>query len=799
MLELKQITKTYQSETETATALEDINLTFGDTGFVSILGASGSGKTTLLNIIGGLDHYTSGDLIIDGTSTEHFTDKDWDSYRNGSVGFVFQSYNLISHLNILENVKMSLTLSGISSKKAEHQAKKALKKVGLSKHLKKRPNQLSGGQMQRVAIARALVNDPQILLADEPTGALDTKTSIQIMKLIKKISKKRLVIMVTHNPELAEQYSTRIIEVRDGHIIKDSDPLNSHELQSKEGYKRIKVSMSFWSAIKSSLNNLLTKKGRTSLVTVAGSIGIISIGLVLSLSAGMKSYIDTMQEDTLAGTPITISSEQISFIPTEPPIKELNKQSTKDKQSDETISIKKENAPHQNIYDEKILKDQGTFIDYLQKKAKPYYSSMILKSGYQLKALTKNNKDEIQMVQENNQNSDLPFNPINAMKAASSATLFSEIPTEKQLVLSQYDILHTTDNHDFPVKEDEIAVVLNADGTIDSSLINALGLSDKEQVKISDLLGKQLSVVDNDHYYSETPEKLFFTIQSPNEEIYDTGTKATITTVFVPKETTSSLLGTPFVYTHALAKKMIDLDEQSKIVQVQKEHPDIDLLSPTNDKISDTVYEQTLQKLGGSQVPTDIAIYPLTFDDRNKVTDIIKDYNHLIEKKFGKDSKESETYAIQYSDMAKTMTEIMTTMIDTISIILTAFAAISLVVSSVMIGILTYVSVVERTKEIGIMRALGARKKDITRIFNAEAGLIGLFSGIFGVVVASLLSSPINSIIGKLLDINGFDAHLSIQNLVVLVCLSTILTLLAGFIPSKTAAKMDPVKALRTE
>lgn len=794
MLELKHIKKIYQSETETAVALDDINLTFGDTGFVSILGASGSGKTTLLNIIGGLDQYTSGDLIIDGTSTEHFSDKDWDSYRNGSIGFVFQSYNLISHLNILENVKMSLTLSGVSAKEADQRAKEALKEVGLSQHLKKRPNQLSGGQMQRVAIARALVNDPQILLADEPTGALDTKTSVQIMEIIKKISKKRLVIMVTHNPELAERYSTRIIEVRDGQVIKDTDPIDSQNLQSKEGYKRIKVSMSFWSAIKSSLNNLLTKKGRTTLVTIAGSIGIISIGLVLSLSAGMKSYIDTMQEDTLAGTPITISAEQVSFVPTRPNTED--KENTANKN---TISVKKEKVPHENIYDEKIL-EEGSFIDYFQKKAKPYYSSFILKSGYQLKALTENTDGNLQMVQENTQSSGMPTDPMAMMKmSAGPSNLFTEIPTEKELVLSQYEILYSKNKEGFPTKENEMAVVLNPDGTIDASVLQALGFNKEENIQASDLLGKKLSVIDNDHYYAENPENLFFTIQSPTQQMYDSGTEIEISTVFLPKETTSSLLSTPFVYTHPLGQKMIAFDQHSKIVAVQKEHPELDVLSPANEKITSKTYNQILQRLGGSEVPTEISIYPLTFDDRNKVTEIIKEYNQLIEKKFNKDKKEAEKYSIQYSDMAKTMTEMMTTMIDTISTILTAFAAISLVVSSVMIGILTYVSVVERTKEIGIMRALGARKKDITRIFNAEAGLIGLFSGVFGVIVASLLSIPINSIIGNLLDINGFDAHLSIENFITLILLSTILTLLAGFIPSKTAARMDPVKALRTE
>ena len=781
MLELKDIRKVYPTVGEESVALDNINLTFGESEFVSILGTSGSGKTTLLNIIGGLDKYTSGDLLVDGTSTKNFNDRDWDSYRNGTIGFVFQSYNLISHLSILDNVKMALSLSGISEKESVKRSKQALHEVGLEKHLTKRPNQLSGGQMQRVAIARALVNNPKILLADEPTGALDSKTSAQIMELIKEISKNRLVIMVTHNPELANQYSNRIIEVSDGLVVKDTAPYNvEHEKLS--GYKENKTSMSFITAIKSSLKNLLTKKTRTVMVTFAASIGIISVGLILAISSGMNSYIATMQEDVLANMPITISSSQ----PTQPVIKPPVENFGKEKELDESTLINKKESTeiHQNRYAEDYLEKGYTFIDYLEDNASDYYSNIIFTNGYNLKVLTKNEAGNIQEI-KNRQN---------------NTSLLSEIPEDKELVLKQYDIISSKEkDFKYPTKSNELVLIIGKDNSLSEETLTALGYDSDSQINFTDLLGKKLKIIDNNSYYQENADGSHFSVKPITEDMFNTGKEIEIVAIMKPKKSSTSLISSDIAYSKSLSDEMLNKESTSEIVSAQKRNKQINILSPSNESIESNMYTSVMQQLGGDVTPTKISVYPNTFDEREKVLDVVTDYNNLVEDKFGIDSDDYKLYSIRYSDMATTMTDSMTTLIDAVTLILVAFAGISLVVSSIMIGILTYVSVVERTKEIGIMRALGARKKDITRIFIAESTIIGLFAGLIGVSVAMLSTIPMNNVIENAIGTGGFDTNLSPLYAGLLILLSIILTFIAGYIPSKMAARKNPVEALRTE
>ncbi|MGX6961302.1 ATP-binding cassette domain-containing protein [Vagococcus xieshaowenii] len=787
MLELKNIRKTYQLGGQETVALEAVNLSFNRNQFVSILGQSGSGKTTLLNIIGGLDQYTSGDLIVEGTSTKTFKDKDWDSYRNTTIGFVFQSYNLISHLSVLENVKMALSLTGVSAKESEKRALEALTDVGLAEHARKRPNQLSGGQMQRVAIARALVNNPKILLADEPTGALDSKTSIQIMELIKKISHDRLVIMVTHNPELAEQYSDRIIRVADGSILEDTAPVMDLNT-SNAAFTKSKTAMSFFSAIKSSMKNLLTKKTRTALVTLAGSIGIISIGLVLALSNGMKSYIDDLQRETLSGIPITISQTSAGNF------EAMSEASNKETSKKDQITIKEPITTHQNIYDQDVLGKGESFIQYLEREAKGKFSNLTYDTGYQLNVLTTNQAGDVQQVKK----SDTDMNNPAAM--FSMGSLMTKLPENGDNILSQYEVIDSTNNRfSYPTKPDELVLFVNYDQSLNKDVAKALGLSDDNTQNIKTLLGKELRIISNDEFYEKSPMGNFFINQPINQTMYDNGLKGTIVAIMKPKEASASLINASIGYTATLEEQMLAKESSSNIVKFMKEHPTVNALSPSSDMIDEETNKTIMQKIGGNTSPTNISIYPSTFDEREAITNIISNYNNQVAKKFGEKSKDYTKYMIEYTDMAEMMTGMMTTMLDTITVILTAFAAISLIVSSVMIGILTYVSVVERTKEIGIMRALGARKKDITRIFNAEAGLIGLISGILGVIITILLTIPINAIVGKLIDMDGFKASLKPEYAIALIILSVILTLVAGFIPSKGAAKKDPVEALRTE
>ena len=772
MLQLKDIVKKYNTGGTEVEVLKKVNISFRESEFVSILGASGSGKTTLLNIIGGLDKYSSGDMLLMGRSTKEFTDRDWDSYRNGTIGFVFQSYNLIGHLSVIENVKLALSISGESNKENDIKAKKVLEDVGLGEHLYKKPNQLSGGQMQRVAIARALVTNPKVILADEPTGALDSKTSVQIMELIKEISKEKLVIMVTHNPELARKYSDRIVSVKDGEIIEDTKPYIEQE--GNNGYELKKTAMAFSSAIKSSFKNLLTKKFRSLMTVVASSIGIISIGLVLAISSGMDKYIKTMQNENLSSMPITISSNQINF--------GIGEDNNTSDSSEENLVPKSRRDVHKNLYSEDALGNGETFIKYIQENAKDYYSAIDFAKGYKIKALTKNTKGDIVDVKMDGQDN------------SRGNTIFSVLPEDKNLIMNQFEIVKSLEqNFEYP-KGDEVVLFTAKNNEIDKNVLKALGYSENAKVKYEDVLGKEFSIVDNNNYYTKVENR--FVPATVDEKMYNAGTKVKIVAIAKAKDSFTVPQFT-LGYTKKLQDSLLSKEVSSDIVKEQEKDKSKNIL--TNTKMDNEVATEVLSGLGANTEPSSILIYPKTFNDRDKIANTISEYNKKVADKYGAGTEDYNKYSITYSDMAKQMTSIMSQMINTITLILTAFAGISLVVSSIMIGILTYVSVVERTKEIGILRAIGARKKDITRIFIAEAGLIGFVSGAVGVIVSLGLALPISKTIAKALKIDNFSAGLDIKSAVGLILLSVILTLIASVIPSRMAAKKDPVEALRTE
>ena len=773
MLELKNIVKKYNTGGSEVEVLKSVNIHFRENEFVSILGASGSGKTTLLNIIGGLDKYTSGDMALMGRSTKEFKDRDWDSYRNGTIGFVFQSYNLISHLSVIENVKLALSISGHSNSENHEKAKKVLEDVGLAEHLYKKPNQLSGGQMQRVAIARALVTDPKIILADEPTGALDSKTSVQIMELIKEISKTKLVIMVTHNPELAKEYSDRIVLVKDGEIQEDTNPYVAGEV-ADNGFALKKTAMAFSSAIKSSFKNLLTKKFRTLMTVVASSIGIISIGLVLAISSGMDKYIQTMQNENLSSMPIMISANQINF-----GLSVDDDNSEKDSNGSELVPKSRRDV-HRNLYSVDSLGNGETFINYIQNNAKNYYSAIDFAEGYKLQALTKNTKGEVVAVKQE--------------QTSFNDSIFGVLPEDKNLIMNQYEVVKSSkDNFEYP-SDNEVVLFTAKNNEIDKATIKALGFDENAKVKYEDVIGKEFSVVENNNYYRKIADR--FVPRDVDAKMYDSGTKVKVVAILKAKDSFTRPQMT-IGYTRALQKAMIEKEEKSDIVVAQQKDKTRNII--TNQKMDSDTAEQILATLGAKTAPSTINIYPKSFNDRDKIAEVINDFNKKVADKYGPDSSDYHKYSITYADLAKQMTTIMSQMINTISLILSAFAGISLIVSSIMIGILTYVSVVERTKEIGILRAIGARKKDITRIFIAEAGLIGFISGAVGVGVTMLLSVPISGSIAKALKVEAFTASLNAQSSIGLILLSLILTLIASIIPSRIAAKKDPVEALRTE
>lgn len=763
MLELKKISKSYKTGSFVQQALKEVSIQFRNNEFVAILGASGSGKTTLLNIIGGLDQYDSGDLIINNKSTKKFKAIDWDRYRNHCVGFIFQNYNLIPHISILDNVEMGMTLSGVNSKTRKKKAKEALKKVGLLEHIHKKPNQLSGGQMQRVAIARALVNNPDIILADEPTGALDTKTSIQIMDLIKDIAKDKLVIMVTHNPDLAKDYATRIIEFKDGTKISDSNPVTEKEKDTSI-LKIKKTAMNFRTALKLSFNNIKTKKGRTLLTAFASSIGIIGIALILSLSNGFKIEVDNFEKNTLSQAPVIISTQAMTM-------------------SEETVSqIKKEDSPKypkeekvytlenvmETVLHTNILSDE--YIEYVKKLDTSLLSGVSYQQATNFNIITKT-KDGYKLVTDSSNWTLLPTNPNK---------------NESGIIYDNYDILAGEINENEP----GLILQVNSKNQIYQSTLEALGLSGKE-VSFEDILNQELKVVGNDDYYLQ-----YGSIFVPNqdlEKLYQNKNNITLKVQAIIRGKSDKEMitnGSGIGYTNALTELVISKNKDSKIVSYQeKSNYNILTNQPFDEKDgSMNTKEIMLGYLGKDVKPNVIYLYPKDFESKKEITTYLDKYNE------GKEEKN----VVEYTDMAAMISTLSGNIMDAITVVLVAFSSISLIVSSIMIAIITYISVLERIKEIGILRALGARRKDIKRVFNAETFIIGLTSGILGILIAYLLTIPANQIIENLSGLAGV-AKLNIYHAIILVIINIILTMIGGAIPSRMASKKDPVEALRTE
>lgn len=878
MLKLKNIKKNYKTDFGDVEALKGITLNFRKSEFVSILGPSGCGKTTLLNIIGGLDRYTSGDLLINGKSTEDFNDRDWDNYRNHSVGFVFQSYNLIPHLTVFENVELALTLSGVKKEKRNKMVKDALEKVGLADKLKVKPNQLSGGQMQRVAIARALVNNPEILLADEPTGALDTKTSIQVLDLLKEIAKERLVIMVTHNPDLAKTYSTRIISLLDGNVISDSNPYEgAKESKQEKVEKKKKTSMSFLTALSLSLKNLLTKKGRTFLVAFAGSIGIIGIATILAISSGFKKYIKNVEEDTLSTYPLTIYEKETNMSSSLEMI--MGKNNNKENRNDGKIYSN-------NIFSELMssvisgthTNNLGAFDAYLRENEEllgKYVSSIERHYGITVD------------VYANDLNNIFKVNPSSvfddAFKKAgmsgmtsgftSSMNIWSQMLSNKDLVKSQYDLLIGS----WPKEYNEILLVVDKNNEIPDYALFALGLKPQEELDeilkavkegrkpnikessymFSDLLNLTFKLVLKADLYEQNKSGSGYELMENDQEymkkLLSQCVDLKVTGIIRPNEdaVAQSIRGV-VCYDSSLIEYIINETNSKEIVKKQLANPKVDVFSnlpfmsedltmeslnqliesiPDETKkgqikksieeakangysdemiisfirtnlnkilsysgITIGTYEGNLTKLGvGSfDKPKTISIYPLNFSSKDEIVKIIEEYNKKV-------TSEGRTdLVIEYTDYIGILMSSISDVIDAVSYVLFAFVAISLVVSSIMIGIITYISVLERIKEIGVLRSVGASKLDISRVFNAETIIIGFSSGVLGILITLLLLIPINIIIGNLANIHNV-AKLPVEGAFILIAISVVLSVIAGLIPAITAARKNPVEALRSE
>jgi putative ABC transport system permease protein len=772
-LKLEKIKKIYKGG-ETVTALNGVTVSFRENEFVAVLGPSGCGKTTLLNIVGGLDRYDEGDLVINGRSTRKYKNSDWDAYRNRSIGFVFQSYNLIGHQTVLQNVEIALTLSGVSVMERRKRAKQALIDVGLEDQLRKRPNQLSGGQMQRVAIARALVNDPDIILADEPTGALDSHTSVQIMNILKEVAKTRLVIMVTHNGDLAQLYSTRIIQLLDGELQSDSNPITKEELNEENSevltpQKFRKTAMTLFTAASLSFRNLMTKRGRTIITSFAGSIGIIGVALVLALSNGLSDYMDQMQSDTLSGFPVTISSnpQLISF--SGPMSNEKNNKYKEFPDGDVIYSYDREKDSVQHMND--ITDDYIEYVKKIDKKLPGSANNISFSYGAQSNILAKGSE--------------------NVVKYETFAG-WQELPTNEEFISSLYSLVGK--NSRLPKKSNEIVLVLDEYNRLDQSFFESLGITDSaKSYKLTDFIGKtMLKVIPNNDFYSKQGELFIPATANEFEQLYQEskGTSLTVVGILRPRKDSNNnsyrYLSSGIAYTAALTDIIVNDAKNSEIAKAQ-EIADKSVLIGTpfaNEKMK----KEALLSLGAYTTPISISIYPKDYAHKDKIMDYLDQYNK---------NKESKQQII-YSDLAATITEMTGTLLNTVTYVLVGFAAISLIVSTIMISIITYVSVIERTKEIGILRSVGARKKDITRVFNAETLIIGFTAGTFGVVLAYLLSIPINRIIFNLAKIDGV-ANLKPAHAVALILGSMVLTLIAGFIPSRMAAKKDPVVALRSE
>lgn len=771
MLELKKIKKSYTTGEFTQVALKNVSLKFRKNEFVSILGASGSGKTTLLNIIGGLDRYDSGDLIINNKSTKNFKDTEWDAYRNNCVGFIFQSYNLIGHISILDNIEMSLTLSGVGNKEKKKRALKALKEVGLVEHAHKKPNQLSGGQMQRVAIARALVNNPDIILADEPTGALDSNTSVQIMNLIKKIAKDKLVIMVTHNPELASKYATRVVNMKDGELLSDSNPVTNEE-QNKENFAIKKTAMNFFTALKLSFNNIKTKKGRTALTAFAASIGIIGIALILALSNGFQIQIDKFEQESLSQMPIIITEQTMEMdTDTMTKYQESIKNSGLEKYTSKKEVYPQEDITKQIMHTNVLTKE---YINYIENINKEYIGGLSYQKTTAINVVTKKDNGTFALVDTNS-------NPLN---------MWQLFPTNKEgkpatVITSNYDILAGT----IDTTEPGLILMVDSKNSISKEQLESLGFSTDNNVKFEDILKKELKVVINDDYYINRNN--FFQINQNYQEMYESKNSITLKIQAIVRGKEGKELitsGTKIAYTSNLIDIIIEKNKSSEIVNYQ-ENVNYNVLTgqPFDNTLTNNK-ETLLGYLGADTVPSAIYIYPKDFSSKDKITEYLKKYNE----------DKSEKDSVLYNDMASMISSLSGSIMDAITVVLIAFSAISLVVSCIMIAIITYISVLERTKEIGILRALGARKKDIKRVFTAETFIIGLCSGIFGIIIARLLVIPANIIIENLTELPNV-AKLNPYHAIMLIIISIILTIISGSIPSKMASKKDPVEALRTE
>ena len=895
MLELNDIKKDYVSGSTTVSALKGINLRFRDCEFVSILGQSGCGKTTMLNIIGGLDKYTSGDLKINGVSTKNYKDRDWDFYRNNSIGFVFQSYNLIPHQTVLSNVELALTLSGVSKAERKKRAIEALEKVGLGEQIHKKPNQMSGGQMQRVAIARALVNNPDILLADEPTGALDTETSIQIMELLKEISKDRLIIMVTHNPELAKDYSTRIVRLLDGVITDDSDPYLLEDMEAdirakeaakvkisekkiKKSGKKQKTSMSFFTALSLSFNNLMTKKTRTILTAFAGSIGIIGIAMILSISNGIQLYIDRVQRDTLSSYPITLQAEAID-------ISSMVSSMTGNSDSEEHEDKSK-------IYSNDIMGDMintmvkevksnnlSEFKKYIENGSsdiKSYVSDIQYSYDVPLNIYMKDTSNGVEQLNpgtmfdsiygEGATSASSSMSSGMGMGMFSNSSVWNQLLGNQQVLDEQYDVLA---GH-WPENFNEVVLVADKNNEVDDYTLYSLGLKDPEEVRTlfkKMMVGESYETEKDISYTFDEILDTEFKLVMPTDmykyndvtgtwddyskddkymtNVVNNGTDIKVCGIIRPNDdAVSTSLSSGIGYTAKLTEYIIEEVKNSEIAKAQLADTSVDVftgvqfdndrnteitmddvnaymatLSPeesaqmqamtsgmSDDQIlqlfsaslkartTDATLDSNKSKLGITDLdtPSQIDIYATDFDSKEKVQNIIKDYNKLQQD----DGKEENV--INYTDYVGIMMSSVSTIINAISYVLIAFVAISLIVSSIMIGIITYISVLERTKEIGVLRSIGASKKDVSRIFNAETLIEGFVSGALGIVVTLLLCIPANALIKHLTDISNV-AQLPVAGGVILIIISMFLTFIAGLIPAKLAAKKDPVVALRSE
>ncbi len=783
MLQLTNIKKSYTTGDFTQVALNGVSVNFRENEFVAILGQSGSGKTTLLNIIGGLDQYDSGDLVINGKSTKDFKDGEWDAYRNNSVGFVFQSYNLITHLSILDNVEMGMTLSGVSSSEKKQRATQVLERVGLKDHLHKKPNQLSGGQMQRVAIARALANDPDIILADEPTGALDSETSEQIMDLIKEIADDKLVIMVTHNPELAEQYADRIVNFKDGHIVKDSNPYV--ETTTNSNYELKRTSMNYFTALKLSGKNIATKKWRTGLTAFAASIGIIGIALILSLSSGFQKQIDEFQSDALSEFPITVSRQAVSM--DEESLKEMQSQGPMAKKefvkSDEVYLY---NPADSNVTHTNNITQE--YVDYLQDIEPELVRSIGFTRMVGMNLLRKTD-DEVTPVSINIGISGVGGAGAGGISSMSGVGL-SSYPVsidgkDSSYLMKNYDVLAGN----YPKDETEMVLVVDNQNRIDVETMKNLGFDteDIESLKFTDIVGTELQLVANNDFYDKSELGNFMPTQDL-EKAYtaSANTKLKIAAVVRQKEDVQvAILANGMAYSDALVDLVLEKEKDSEIVKAQK---DSDTNVMTMEPFKADEKETFVAYLGGDSTPMMIYLYPVDFASKDKIIDYLDVFNK------GKETKDT----IVYSDLASSMTEMTGGIMDAITMVLIAFASISLVVSLIMVGIITYISVLERTKEIGVLRALGARKKDITRVFNAETLIIGAFSGFLGILIAYLLTIPTNIILENMTGLANV-AQLQPLHAISLVIISVVLTLIGGSIPARMAAKKDPVEALRSE